>query len=84
MIRFIYIEIKQKGINEEQIIYINFESLDYSFIKTAKDLNDYIKNQVCYSLSEEETKEREFGAYSGIDDSYPKYIISLKELDISW
>ena len=37
-------EIKQKGINEEQIIYINFESLDYSFIKTAKDLNDYIKN----------------------------------------
>lgn len=37
-------EIKQKGINEEQIIYINFESLEYSFIKTAKDLNDYIKN----------------------------------------
>lgn len=36
-------EIKQKGINEEQIIYINFESLDYSFIKNAKDLNDYIK-----------------------------------------
>lgn len=39
-------EIKQRGINEEQIIYINFESLDYSFIKTAKDLNDYIKNLV--------------------------------------
>ena len=37
-------EIKQKGVNENQIIYINFESLDYSFIKTAKDLNDYIKN----------------------------------------
>lgn len=37
-------EIKQKGINEEQIIYINFESLDYSFIKNAKDLNDYIKS----------------------------------------
>lgn len=39
-------EIKQKGINEEQIIYINFESLDYSFIKNAKDLNDYIKSLV--------------------------------------
>ena len=37
-------EIKQKGVNENQIIYINFESLDYSFIKTAKDLNDYIKS----------------------------------------
>lgn len=37
-------EIKQKGINKEQIIYINFESLDFSFIKNAKDLYDYIKN----------------------------------------
>ena len=39
-------EIKAKGISEEQIIYINFESLDYSFIKTAKELNDYIKGLV--------------------------------------
>ena len=39
-------EIKQNGVKEEQIIYINFESLDYSFIKNAKDLNDYIKNLV--------------------------------------
>ena len=39
-------EIKNKGINQEQIIYINFESLDYSFIKDAKDLNDYIKSLV--------------------------------------
>ena len=37
-------EIKQKGINKEQIIYINFESLDFNFIKNAKDLYDYIKN----------------------------------------
>lgn len=37
-------ELKQNGVSEEQIIYINFESLDYSFIKNAKDLNDYIKS----------------------------------------
>ena len=44
-------EIKEKGIKEEQIIYINFESLDYSFIKNAKDLNDYIKSfKLCLSL----------------------------------
>lgn len=36
-------EIKNSGISEKQIIYINFESLDYSFIKNAQDLNDYIK-----------------------------------------
>lgn len=39
-------ELKQKGISEEQIIYINFESLDYSFIKNAQNLNDYIKSLV--------------------------------------
>ena len=39
-------EIKQNGVKEEQIIYINFESLDYSFIKNAKELNDYIKSLV--------------------------------------
>lgn len=39
-------EIRKKNVNDEHIIYINFESLDYSFIKTAKDLNDYIKSLV--------------------------------------
>ena len=34
---------------------------------------------MCYSLSSKETKEREFGAYIGIDDSYPKYVISTEE-----
>lgn len=39
-------ELRNKGIKEEQIIYINFESLDYSFIKEAKDLDKYIKSLV--------------------------------------
>ena len=39
-------EIRKKGISQEQIIYINFESLDFSHIKNAKDLNDYIKSLV--------------------------------------
>lgn len=38
-------EIKAKGINEENIIYINFESLKYDFIKTAKDLFNYIESK---------------------------------------
>ena len=39
-------EIQNNGIDDEHIIYINFESLDYSFIKNAQDLNDYIKSQI--------------------------------------
>ena len=32
--------------------------------------------QVCYYLSSEKTEEREFGAYRGIKDNYPKYVVS--------
>lgn len=39
-------EIKEKGVTDEHIIYINFESLDFSDIKTAKDLDIYIKSKV--------------------------------------
>lgn len=37
-------ELLNRGIKKEQIIYINFESLEYSFINNAKDLDVYIKN----------------------------------------
>ena len=39
-------EIKSNGIKEDHIIYINFESLDYSDITTAIDLNNYVKSLV--------------------------------------
>lgn len=39
-------ELKKEKIDEEHIIYMNFESLEYSFIKDAKDLDTYIKSLV--------------------------------------
>lgn len=36
-------EIKANGVKENNIIYINFESLKYDFIKDAKDLYEYIE-----------------------------------------
>ena len=39
-------ELKEKGIPESQIIYINFENEDYSFIKTDIDLHNYIKKKI--------------------------------------
>ena len=39
-------ELKAKQVDNKHIIYINFESLDYSFIKNAKDLYDYIKTKI--------------------------------------
>lgn len=37
-------EIIKLGINKDNIIYINFESLKYDFIKNAKDLYNYIES----------------------------------------
>lgn len=31
----------------------------------------------------EKTIEREFGVYKTIDDNYPKYVISLDDIDLS-
>ena len=39
-------ELIKDKIDESHIIYINFESLDYSSIKNAIDLNNYIKQQI--------------------------------------
>ena len=39
-------DIKASGVDDSQIIYINFESMDFEDIKTAKDLHDYIKKLV--------------------------------------
>jgi hypothetical protein len=39
--------------------------------------------QVAYLLASEQTVEREFGAYRGIDDNYPKYVVTLDPVDWS-
>jgi predicted AAA+ superfamily ATPase len=39
--------------------------------------------QVSYLLASEETVAREFGAYDFIRDNFPKYVVSLDELDMS-
>lgn len=126
-------EIIKLGINKYNIIYINFESLKYDFIKSAKDLYNYIESlkvndnkyyvfldeiqkiddligkdykvfigktkkseidfiasksnnfkyiQVCYDLSDENTRNREFSVFDGIEDS-EKYIITLTKEEYS-
>lgn len=39
--------------------------------------------QVCYLLADADTVEREFNAYKGVADNYPKYVLSLDEFDRS-
>ena len=48
-----------------------------------KGENKRIYVQVCYLLASEETANREFGVYYDITDNYPKYVVSMDELDLS-
>ena len=80
-------ELKEKEIEEKQIIYINFENEDYSFIKNDIDLHNFIKEkiyiQVAYILADDSVIDREFGAYKSIEDNYPKYVLTMDKHDFS-
>ena len=39
-------EIMEDGIDEDHIIYINFEDVEYDFIKDYLKLNEYVKEKI--------------------------------------
>lgn len=75
-------ELIKEGINKENIIYINFESLKYDFIKNAHDLYDYIEslkinNKIYYVFLDEVQKVNDFEKAINslrIDDNYSIFI----------
>ena len=70
-------------INRNYDVYIGkTKSGEVDFLAKKDGETKYI--QVTYEMNgREETIEREFGAYKSIDDSYPKYVISLDKVDLS-
>lgn len=54
---------------------------EVDFVAEKKQNRIYI--QVSYLLASESTVEREFGAYKGIADNYPKYVVTMDEFDMS-
>lgn len=55
--------------------------LEIDFIAEKQGKKIYI--QVAYLLANEETIKREFSVYNFVKDSYPKYVVSMDELDFS-
>ncbi len=39
-------ELLAEGMREEQILYLNFEDYDFSFIQSGKDLHEYVKERL--------------------------------------
>ena len=54
---------------------------EIDFVATKNGEKLYV--QVCYLLADEKTAEREFDAYKGVPDNYPKYVVSLDEISRS-
>lgn len=55
---------------------------EIDFVATKPDKKIYI--QVAFSIPNEDTKNREFGAYKEIKDNYPKYVITLDKLQYEY
>lgn len=55
---------------------------EIDFVATKPNKKTYI--QVAFSIASEETKKREFGAYSVVKDNYPKYVITLDKLNYEY
>lgn len=54
---------------------------EIDFICQKQDQKVYV--QVTYLLASDETIQREFGIYYSIHDNFPKYVVSMDELDFS-
>lgn len=74
----VYIELLRRGYTVSVGKNNRFE-VDFAVEKNGE--KEYY--QVAYLLATEETARREFGAFKGIDDNYPKYVLSLDEFDFS-
>ena len=77
----------------ENIVYLELLRRDYKvtvgrigdkeidFVCDKRGEKLYV--QVAYLLASEETVRREFGVYDNVRDNYPKYVVSMDELDMS-
>lgn len=51
------------------------------FVCTKRDQKLYV--QVAYHLANENTIRREFGVYDFVKDNFPKYVVTMDEMNMS-
>ena len=74
----VFIELVSRGY-EVKIGKLKEREIDF----IAQKNNQLSYYQIAYMLSDEQTREREFGAYKSIEDNFPKYVLSLDRFDFS-
>ena len=74
----VYMELLRRGYH---VTVGKIGDKEIDFVCTDKKEKVYI--QVTYLLASENTITREFGALEQIRDNFPKYVVSMDELDFS-
>ena len=74
----VYMELVRRGYD----VYIGkVNNLEIDFVAyKANELNYF---QVSYLMPTEETRKREFGVYEKTADNFPKYVISMDQINFS-
>ncbi len=74
----VYLELLRRGFN---VTVGKVKDREIDFVGKKKDKKIYI--QVAYLLASEETIKREFEVYKEVSDNFPKYVVTMDELDMS-
>ena len=74
----VYMELLRRGYNVT-VGRVKDKEIDF----VCEKRNEKIYVQVTYLLASEDTIKREFDIYDEIRDNFPKYVVSLDELDMS-
>lgn len=75
----IFNELRYRGY---EVNYGKFKGGEIDFVVVKGKLKCLI--QVAYTINDEKTFNREFGAYDKIDDNSPKYVLTLDKKDLSY
>lgn len=74
----VYLELRRRGYD----VYVGkLDTQEIDFVCERQGKNIYV--QVAYLLADRKTQEREFGNLLKIPDNYPKYVVSMDEVDMS-
>ncbi|RXZ25967.1 ATP-binding protein, partial [Fusobacterium necrophorum] len=74
----VYIELLTRGYNIE-IGKVKEKEIDF----IAKKEGNIEYYQVSYMMTTEETRKREFSVYSSIKDNFPKYVLSMDNINFT-
>lgn len=74
----VYIELLRRGYS---VTVGKIGNLEVDFV--AENQGELIYVQVAYLLAADSTIDREFGSLKAIDDNFPKYVVTMDEIDMS-